>query len=196
MSQVSYQDPIQSASGKIFGKKSNISQRKLFGIYESTYCYQNKPDHWSDAQTLHRQKMGAASLYAKLLLQDPDFAAQATAYRLSLIRRASNPRSAADKHLRPYLRNQQMLTSLIYSRLSAALSSSASASADTAEATNAPTNSPSDVSADTAFASSLLAGYARYTSAHALDRKAVLAQLASEDIFTTLKSTFLNNFCK
>ena len=46
MSQVSYQDPIQSASGKIFGKKSNISQRKLFGIYESTYCYQNKPDHW------------------------------------------------------------------------------------------------------------------------------------------------------
>ena len=196
MSQVSYQDPIQSASGKIFGKKSNISQRKLFGIYESTYCYQNKPDHWSDAQTLHRQKMGAASLYAKLLLQDPDFAAQATAYRLSLIRRASNPHSAADKHLRPYLRNQQMLTSLIYSRLSAALSSSASASADTAEATNAPTNSPSDVSADTAFASSLLAGYARYTSAHALDRKAVLAQLASEDIFTALKSTFLNDFCK
>ena len=196
MSQVSYQDPIQSASGKIFGKKSNISQRKLFGIYESTYCYQNKPDHWSDAQTLHRQKMGAASLYAKLLLQDPDFAAQATAYRLSLIRRANNPHSAADKHLRPYLRNQQMLTSLIYSRLSAALSSSASASADTAEATNAPTNSPSDVSADTAFASSLLAGYARYTSAHALDRKAVLAQLASEDIFTALKSTFLNDFCK
>ena len=196
MSQVSYQDPIQSASGKIFGKKSNISQRKLFGIYESTYCYQNKPDHWSDAQTLHRQKMGAASLYAKLLLQDPDFAAQATAYRLSLIRRANNPHSAADKHLRPYLRNQQMLTSLSYSRLSAALSSSASASADTAEATNAPTNSPSDVSADTAFASSLLAGYARYTSAHARDRKAVLAQLASEDIFTALKSTFLNDFCK
>jgi hypothetical protein len=90
-----------------------------------------------------------------------------------------------------------MLTSLIYTRLSAALSSSAS--------TNAPTNSPSDASADTstnspstdtAFASSLLAGYARYTSAHALDRKAVLAQLASEDIFTTLKSTFLNEFCK
>ena len=156
MSQVSYQDPIQSASGKIFGKKSNISQRKLFGIYESTYCYQNKPDHWSDAQTLHRQKMGAASLYAKLLLQDPDFAAQATAYRLSLIRRASNPHSAADKHLRPYLRNQQMLTSLIYSRLSAALS------------------------ADTAFASSLLADYARYTSARFLDRPAVLAQLSAE----------------
>lgn len=176
MSQVSYQDPIQSASGKIFGKKSNISQRKLFGIYESTYCYQNKPDHWPDAQTLHRQKMGAASLYAKLLLQDPDFAAQATSYRLSLIRRASNPHSAADKHLRPYLRNQQILTSLIYTRLSSDLSN--------------------DASADTAFASSLLAGYARYTSAHALDRKAVLTQLASEDIFTTLKSTFLNNFCK
>ena len=195
MSQVSYQDPIQSASGKIFGKKSNISQRKLFGIYESTYCYRNKPDHWSDAQTLHRQKMGAASLYAKLLLQDPDFAAQATAYRLSLIRRASNPHSAADKHLRPYLRNQQMLTSLLYTRLSAALSSSASA--DTAEAaTNASTNSPSNASADTAFASSLLAGYARYTSAHALDRKAVLTQLASEDIFTTLTSAFLRDFCK
>lgn len=169
MSQVSYQDPIQSASGKIFGKKSNISQRKLFGIYESTYCYQNKPDHWSDAQTLHRQKMGAASLYAKLLLQDPDFAAQATAYRLSLIRRASNPHSAADKHLRSYLRNQQMLTSLLYIRLSA-----------DAESFTAP----------------LLSGYARYTSARFLDRPAVLAQLTSEDIFITLKSTFLNDFCK
>ena len=197
MSQVSYQDPIQSASGKIFGKKSNISQRKLFGIYESTYCYQNKPDHWSDAQTLHRQKMGAASLYAKLLLQDPDFAAQTTAYRLSLIRRANNPHSAADKHLRPYLRNQQMLTSLLYTRLSAALSTNAPTnSPSNAPSTNAPTNSPSDTSADTAFASSLLAGYARYTSAHALDRKAVLTQLASEDIFTTLKSAFLNDFCK
>ena len=181
MSQVSYQDPIQSASGKIFGKKSNISQRKLFGIYESTYCYQNKPDHWSDAQTLHRQKMGAASLYAKLLLQDPDFAAQATSYRLFLIRRANNPHSAADKHLRPYLRNQQMLTSLLYTRLSK---------------DEAPTNSPSNAPADTVFASSLLAGYARYTSAHALDRKAVLAQLTSEDIFITLKSAFLNDFCK
>jgi len=169
MSQVSYQDPIQSASGKIFGKKSNISQRKLFGIYESTYCYQNKPDHWSDAQTLHRQKMGAASLYAKMLLQDPDFAAQATAYRLSLIRRASNPHSAADKHLRPYLRNQQMLTSLLYTRLSA-----------DAESFTAP----------------LLSGYSRYTSARFLDRPAVLAQLTSEDIFITLKSAFLNDFCK
>ena len=189
MSQVSYQDPIQSASGKIFGKKSNISQRKLFGIFESTYCYQNKPDHWSDAQTLHRQKMGAASLYAKLLLQDPDFAAQATAYRLSLIRRASNPHSAADKHLRPYLRNQQMLTSLIYTRLSADTSASAS---DTS------TNSPSDASTDTSesFAAPLLSGYARYTSARFLDRPFVLVQLTSEDIFTTLKSTFLNDFCK
>ena len=181
MSQVSYQDPIQSASGKIFGKKSNISQRKLFGIYESTYCYQNKPDHWSDAQTLHRQKMGAASLYAKLLLQDPDFAAQATAYRLDLIRRANNPHSAADKHLRPYLRNQQMLTSLLYTRLSK---------------DEAPTNSPSNASNAESFAALLLSGYARYTSAHALDRKAVLAQLTSEDIFITLKSAFLNDFCK
>ncbi len=188
MSQVSYQDPIQSASGKIFGKKSNISQRKLFGIYESTYCYQNKPDHWSDAQTLHRQKMGAASLYAKLLLQDPDFAAQATAYRLSLIRRASNPHSAADKHLRPYLRNQQMLTSLLYTRLSAALSSDTSA--DTS------TNSPSNAPADTVFTAPLLSGYSRYTSARFLDRPSVLAQLTSEDIFITLKSAFLNDFCK
>lgn len=169
MSQVSYQDPIQSASGKIFGKKSNISQRKLFGIYESTYCYQNKPDHWSDAQTLHRQKMGAASLYAKLLLQDSDFAAQATSYRLSLIRRANNPHSAADKHLKPYLRNQQMLTSLIYSRLSTDAGS---------------------------VAAPLLSGYSRYTSARFLDRSSVLTQLTSEDIFTALKSAFLNDFCK
>lgn len=196
MSQVSYQDPIQFASGKIFGKKSNISQRKLFGIYESTYCYQNKPDHWSDAQTLHRQKMGAASLYAKLLLQDPDFAAQATAYRLDLIRRASNPHSAADKHLRPYLRNQQMLTSLIYTRLSAALSSNAPTNSPSDASADTSTNSPSNASADTASASSLLAGYARYTSARFLDRPTVLAQLTSEDIFTTLKSTFLNDFCK
>ena len=165
MSKVTYQDPIQSTSGKIFGKKSNISQRKLFGLYESTYCYQNKPDHWSDAQTLHRQKMGAASLYAKLLLQDPDFTAQATAYRLDLIRRANNPRSAADKQLKPYLRNQQMLTSLIYNRLST----------------------------DESFAAPLLAGYARYTAAHALDRKAVLAQLAAElnTLTPFLKSTIL-----
>lgn len=151
MSKVTYQDPIQSTSGKIFGKKQHISQRKLFGIYESTYCYQNKPEHWSDAQTLHRQKMGAASLYAKLLLQDPDFAARATAYRLELIRRANNPRSAADKKLKPFLRNQQMLTSLIYIRLST----------------------------DEAFAAPLLAGYTRYTAARALDRKAVLAELTA-----------------
>lgn len=157
MSKVTYQDPIQSTSGKIFGKKQHISQRKLFGIYESTYCYQNKPEHWSDAQTLHRQKMGAASLYAKLLLQDPDFAARATAYRMELIRRVNNPRSAADKHLKPYIRNQQMLTSLIYNYLS------------TATAT-----------ADASLAKTILAGYTRYTAARALDRKAVLAQLAEE----------------
>ena len=93
-----------------------------------------------------------------------------------------------------------MLTSLLYTRLSAALSSSASTNAPTNSpsnaSTNAPTNSPSDTSADTAFASSLLAGYARYTSAHVLDRPAVLAQLVSEDIFTALKSAFLNDFCK
>ena len=152
MSKVTYQDPIQSSSGKIFGKKQHNSQRKLFGLYESTYCYQNKPEHWSDAQTLHRQKMGAASLYAKLLLQDPDFAARATAYRLELLRRANNPRSAADKHLKPSLRNQQMLTSLIYTRLST----------------------------DEAFAATLLAGYVRYAAAHVLHRKAVLTQLSEE----------------
>ena len=168
MSKTTYQDPIQSVSGKIFGRQSNISQRKLFGIYESTYCYQNKPDHWSDAQTLHRQKMGTASLYAKLLLQDPDFAAQATAYRLDLNRRAMNPRSAADKHIKPYLRNQQMLTSLIYNRLST----------------------------DEIFAAPLVDGYTRYRTCRDLDRPAVLAQLAEElsthpDLSASLKSLLL-----
>ena len=166
MSKVTYQDPIQSTSGKIFGKKQHISQRKLFGIYESTYCYQNKPEHWSDAQTLHRQKMGAASLYAKLLLQNSDFAARATAYRLELIRRANNPRSAADKHLKPYIRNQQMLTSLIYNYLSTA-------------------------TADASLAQTILAGYTRYTAARALDRKAVLAQLAEELSSLSLAETLL-----
>ena len=166
MSKVTYQDPIQSTSGKIFGKKQHISQRKLFGIYESTYCYQNKPEHWSDAQTLHRQKMGAASLYAKLLLQNSDFAARATAYRLELIRRANNPRSAADKHLKPYIRNQQMLTSLIYNYLSTA-------------------------TADASLAQTILAGYTRYTAARALDRKAVLAQLAEELSALSLAETLL-----
>ena len=163
MSRTKYQDPIQTVSGKLFGKQSNISQRRLFGIYDSTYCYQNKPDHWSDAQTAHRQKMGAASLYAKLLLQDPDFAAQATAFRLDLNRRAMNPRSAADKQLKPYLRNQQMLTSLIYNRLSVDETSAAS-SASTA-----------------AFPAALiLAGYTRYRTCRDLERPAVLAQLAEE----------------
>ena len=168
MSKTTYQDPIQSVSGKIFGKKSNISQRKLFGIYESTYCYRNKPDHWSDAQTLHRHKIGTASLYAKLLLQDPDFAAQATAYRLDLNRRAMNPRSAADKQIKPYLRNQQMLTSLIYNRLST----------------------------DESFAAPLLEGYTRYRTCRDFNRPAVLAQLAEElfthpDLSAFLKSTLL-----
>lgn len=169
MSKVTYQDPIQSTSGKIFGKKQHISQRKLFGIYESTYCYQNKPEHWSDAQTLHRQKMGAASLFAKLLLQDPDFAARATAYRMELIRRVNNPRSAADKKLKPYLRNQQMLTSLIYNYLSTATA--------TADASTSPEPT---ATADASLAQTILAGYTRYTAARAFDRKAVLAQLAEE----------------
>ena len=180
MSKVTYQDPIQSTSGKIFGKKQQISQRKLFGIYESTYCYQNKPEHWSDAQTLHRQKMGAASLYAKLLLQDPDFAARATAYRMELIRRANNPRSAADKHLKPYLRNQQMLTSLIYNYLSTATA--------TAEASASPEPT---ATADASLAQTILAGYARYAAARALDRKAVLVQLAEELSALSLAETLL-----
>ena len=176
MSKTTYQDPIQSVSGKIFGKQSKISQRKLFGIYESTYYYQNKPDHWSDAQTLHRQKMGAASLYAKLLLQDPDFAAQATSYRLDLLRRVSNPRSTADKHIKLYLRNQQMLTSLIYNRLS------------TDESLAAPS---------AAFPAALiLDNYTRYRTCRDLDRPAVLAQLAEElatqpELSTALKSILL-----
>ena len=178
MSKVTYQDPIQSTSGKIFGKKQHISQRKLFGIYESTYCYQNKPEHWSDAQTLHRQKMGAASLYAKLLLQNSDFAARATAYRLELIRRANNPRSAADKHLKPYIRNQQMLTSLIYNYLSTA----------TADASASPEPT---ATADASLAKTILAGYTRYTAARALDRKAVLAQLAEELSSLSLAETLL-----
>ena len=180
MSKTTYQDPIKSASGKMFGKKSNISQRKLFGIYESTYCYQNKPDHWSDAQTLHRQKMGAASLYAKLLLQDPDFAAQATAYRLELFRRASNPRSAADKHIKPYLRNQQMLTSLIYNRLTT----------DETFATSTDSTAASSATFPAAF---LLDGYTRYRTCRDFDRPAVLAQLAEELSTSTALSTALKS---
>ena len=184
MSQTTYQDPIQSASGKIFGKQSNISQRKLFGIYESTYCYRNKSDHWSDAQTLHRHKMGAASLYAKLLLQDPDFAAQTTAYHLDLNRRAMNSRSAADKQIKPYLRNQQMLTSLLYNRLS------------TDETFAAPSASPSSDPSDAFPAAFLLEGYTRYRTCRDFDRSAVLVQLAEElstnlDLSASLKSILL-----
>ena len=112
--------------------------------------------------------MGVASLYAKLLLQDPDFAAQATAYRLDLLRRVTNPRSAADKHLKPYLRNQQMLTSLLYNRLST----------------------------DETFAAPLLDGYTRYRTCRDFERPAVLAQLAEElsahpELSTALKSILL-----
>ena len=152
MSKIRYQNPIQSASGKMFGKNSGVSQRKLFGVYDSTYCYKNKPDHWSDAQTLHRQKMGAASLFAKLLLQDTDFAARVTALRLELYRRATNPSSAADKQIKPYLRNQQMLTSLIYKRFST----------------------------DETFAAPLLDGYARYSAGHSFDRPALLTKLTEQ----------------
>ena len=161
MSKTKYQDPIQSATGKMFGRNSNISQRKLFGMYESTYCYQNKPDHWSAAQTLHRQKMGTASLYAKLLLQDSDFAAQVTVVRLDRLRRAAKPRTAADRKIKPYLRNQQMLTSFIFARLST----------------------------DEAFALPLFDGYLRYCRCRPLDRPALLSRLAEESSF--LKSVLL-----
>ena len=122
--------------------------------------------------------MGAASLYAKLLLQDPDFAARATAYRMELIRRANNPRSAADKHLKPYLRNQQMLTSLIYNYLSTATAA--------ADASTSP-----EPTAEASLAQTILAGYTRYTVARALDRKAVLAQLAAELASLSLAETLL-----
>lgn len=152
MAKLVYQDPVATVSGKIFGKKSNISQRKLFGIYESTYCYQHKPDHWSDAQTLHRQKMGTASLYAKLWLQDPIFAAKVTKKRLDLIRHSN----------KSYLRNQQLLTSLIYNRLST----------------------------DETFATPLLDGYSRYRACHDNNRPALLARLTEES--TQLKSQVIN----
>lgn len=163
MSLTKYQDPLQTATGKLFGKKSKISQRKLFGIYESTYCYINKPNHWSDAQMLHRNKMGAASLYAKLLLQDPDFEKQVTQLRLDRTRRAMNPRSEADKQIKPYIRNQQMLTSLLYNRLSTTDSSA----------------SP-DASSDIPLVNQILNGYTRYCACPITNRPAVLAQLSAE----------------
>lgn len=152
MAKLVYKDPIETMSGKIFGKHSNVSQRRLFGVYESTYCYQNKPDHWSDAQTLHRQKMGSASLYAKLWLQDPDFAAQITKLLLD-IRQRSN---------KAYLRNQQLLTSLIYNRLST----------------------------DDTFAAPLVDGYSRYRACPVGNRPALLARLAEES--APLKSQVLS----
>ena len=152
MAKLSYKDPIETVSGKLFGKKSNISQRKLFGVYDSSYCYQHKPDHWSDAQTLHRQKMGTASLYAKLWLQDSDFAAQITRRRLDPLQRSN----------KSYLRNQQLLTSLIYNRLST----------------------------DETFAAPLLDGYLRYRACPIDNRPALLARLTEES--APLKSQVLN----
>ena len=151
MAKLIYKDPIDSASGKLFGKASNVSQRKLFGVYESSYCYQNKPEHWSDAQTLHRQKMGTASLYAKLFLQDPNFAALIAQRRQDLLARSN----------KSYLRNQQLLTSLIYNRLSA----------------------------DETIAAPLLDGYTRYRNYSGNNLPALLAQLAEEA--APLKQTIL-----
>lgn len=152
MAKVTYKDPVDTVSGKLFGKKSNISQRKLFGIYETSYCYQNKPEHWSDAQTLHRQKMGTASLYAKLWLQDTDFAEQVTRQRLEIIQRSN----------KSYMRNQQLLTSMIYNRLSS----------------------------DETFAATLLEGYSRYRVCPIDSRTALLAQLTEES--APFKSQVLN----
>ena len=153
MAKIIYKDPIDTVSGKLFGKKSNISQRKFCGVFETTYCYQNKPDHWSDAQTLHRQKMGTASLYAKLWLQDPDFAAQITKLRLDSLQHSN----------KAYLRNQQLLTSLIHKRLST----------------------------DETFAAPLLDGYSRFRACpDTNNRPALLARLTEES--ASLKSQLLN----
>ena len=152
MAKIIYKDPVDTVSGKLFGKKSNISQRKLFGIYETSYCYQNKPEQWSDAQTLHRQKMGAASLYAKLWLQDNDFAEQVTKQRLDILQRSN----------KSYMRNQQLLTSIIYNRLSS----------------------------DETIAATLLEGYSRYRACPIDNRSTLLAQLAEES--APLKSQILN----
>ncbi len=152
MAKVTYKDPVDTVSGKLFGKKSNISQRKLFGIYETSYCYQNKPEQWSDAQTLHRQKMGTASLYAKLWLQDNDFAEQVTKQRLDILQRSN----------KSYMRNQQLLTSIIYNRLSS----------------------------DETFAAALLDGYSRYRVCPIDNRSTLLAQLTEES--APFKSQVLN----
>ena len=152
MAKVTYKDPVDTVSGKLFGKKSNISQRKLFGIYETSYCYQNKPEQWSDAQTLHRQKMGTASLYAKLWLQDAEFAEQVTKQRLEIIQRSN----------KSYMRNQQLLTSIIYNRLSS----------------------------DETFAATLLEGYSRYRACPIDNRSTLLAQLTEES--APFKSQVLN----
>ena len=152
MAKVTYLNPLATVSGKLFGKETNISQRKLFGVYESSYCYQHKPEHWSDAQTLHRQKMGAASLYAKLWLQDTDFAEQINAQRLEIIRRSN----------KSYMRSQQLLTSIIYNRLSS----------------------------DGTFAAALLDGYSRYRACPVGNRPALLAQLTEES--ASFKSQVLN----
>lgn len=152
MAKIIYKDPVDTVSGKLFGKKSNISQRKLFGIYETSYCYQNKPEQWSDAQTLHRQKMGTASLYAKLWLQDNDFAEQVTKQRLDILQRSN----------KSYMRNQQLLTSIIYNRLSS----------------------------DETIAATLLEGYSRYRACPIDNRSTLLAQLTEES--APIKSQILN----
>ena len=152
MAKIIYKDPVDTVSGKLFGKNSNISQRKLFGIYETSYCYKNKPEQWSDAQTLHRQKMGTASLYAKLWLQDNDFAEQVTKQRLDILQRSN----------KSYMRNQQLLTSIIYNRLSS----------------------------DETIAATLLEGYSRYRACPIDNRSTLLAQLAEES--APLKSQILN----
>ena len=96
--------------------------------------------------------MGAASLYAKLWLQDADFTEQINAQRLEIIQRSN----------KSYMRNQQLLTSIIYNRLSS----------------------------DENFAAPLLDGYSRYHACPVDNRPALLAQLNEES--APLKSQVLN----
>ena len=96
--------------------------------------------------------MGTASLYAKLWLQDSDFAAHITKQRLDLLRHSN----------KSYLRNQQLLTSLIYNRLST----------------------------DETFAAPLLDGYSRYRACPDKNRPALLARLTEES--APLKLQLLN----
>jgi hypothetical protein len=96
--------------------------------------------------------MGTASLYAKLWLQDTDFAEQINTQRLDILQRSN----------KSYMRNQQLLTSIIYNRLSS----------------------------DETFAAALLEGYSRYRACPIDNRSTLLAQLTEES--APFKSQVLN----